>query len=159
MPTADGGLQVEADDRQHLADGAGPLDQGVLVQRGVRRQQHQVVAERGGEFGLADRLGGVAGAGDHDGLGAGGGLGGQFQHGSEQTDLGVVDGELGGVHADGDAAGAGGEVVAGQRPLPALVEATLGVEGERVGGNGTAPREPRQGGGLSGVRCGQHGLS
>jgi hypothetical protein len=53
------------------------------------------------------------------------------QHRPEEAD--VSDRELGGVHADGHAAGAGREVVARQGPLAALVEAPLGGQRQRVG--------------------------
>ena len=55
--------------------------------------------------------------------------------GIEEADARIADRELRGVHADGDAAGAGGDVIARQRALPPLVESALGIERERMRGN------------------------
>ena len=53
----------------------------------------------------------------------------------------VADGELGRVDADGHAAGPGGDVVAGEGPLAALVELAVGREGQRMGGDDLAGEE------------------
>jgi hypothetical protein len=46
----------------------------------------------------------------------------EAEHRLEQADGGIPDGELGRVHADGDAAGAGVAVIPCERNLAALVE-------------------------------------
>ena len=59
-----------------------------------------------------------------------GGLGGELQHRLVEPRL--TDGELRGVDADREPAGAGVDVVAGERPLPLRVQPALGVERERM---------------------------
>ena len=54
---------------------------------------------------------------------------------------GLADGELGGVHADGQSAGPGVQVVPRQRPLPAGIEVAFGVKGQRVGRDYGTPVE------------------
>ena len=47
----------------------------------------------------------------------------------------IANRKLGGVNSNSNPTRPGGKIVAGQRPLPALVELALGVEGKRVRGN------------------------
>ncbi len=53
-------------------------------------------------------------------------IGREFEHRSQQVDPGFANLELRRVHGDRDAAGAGGGVVPGQRPLSSFVESSLG---------------------------------
>ena len=69
-------------------------------------------------------------------------LGRELEHRAVEPD--VADRELRRVHADGETARAGVEVVARQRALAALVEAALGVERERVGRDDGAGAERRE---------------
>ena len=55
-------------------------------------------------------------------------LGGHPQHGFIEPMFRVANGKLRGMHTNGQPAGPGGHVVATQRPLPPLVEPTLGGE-------------------------------
>src|SRR5690606_30893676 len=96
------------------------------VLEALEAEEREVVAERRGELGLAEGLVPVAEyARDLEerpaGHGGVGGLGGEAQHGLEET--GLPDLELRRVHAHGHAAGPGRDVVAGKSSLPALVEA------------------------------------
>jgi hypothetical protein len=67
-------------------------------------------------------------------------FGGKFQHGPQQTDF--PNRELRRVHAHGNAADASGLVVAEQRALPAFVEFSPAVQGERTGRNDEAFEQP-----------------
>lgn len=93
-----------------------------------------MIAEVPRKLRLPNRLLGAAGgAGDqHEGtIGpAPRGLHRQAQHRLEQADLAYR--ELGGMNADCEAAGAGVDIVARKRPLPALVEAAIRGERERM---------------------------
>jgi len=60
-----------------------------------------------------------------------GGLGGEREDRGVEADLGVADLELGGVHADGKAAGTGVDVVADEGALAGFVPAAPVGEGER----------------------------
>ena len=138
---ADGGLEVEADDGEDLADGAEVVDHlidgGVL--EGGEGEEGGVVAEGGGERGFAEGLGrGAADAGDEDGVRGAGLFGGELEDGLEEVVLGVADGELGGVDGDGEAAGAGVDVVAREGALAGLVELAVRGEAEGVGGDDEA---------------------
>ena len=105
-----------------------------------------MVAERAGSARLLDGLGGLADdAGDHHqrALGPGPGrLGGQLQHGAVEAD--VPDLELRGVHANGEPAGAGIDVVARQRPLRGAIELALLVERQRMRRQHGAPAQDGQ---------------
>ena len=68
-------------------------------------------------------------------------LGGQREHRLEQADPRLADGELRRVHADRQAAGAGGDVIPRQRALASLVEPAVRGERERVRGDDDASRE------------------
>jgi hypothetical protein len=118
---------------------------------GREAEQPGVVTEVAGEGGLADGLVRPPDdAGDADKLCVGGSLllplgvraieffRAEAQHRLEQPDLRVADGELGRVHADGQAANARGGVVADQGALPALVELAGRVQRQRHGGDGDA---------------------
>ena len=67
------------------------------------------------------------------------GLGGELQH--RLVKPRITDRELRGVDADREPAGAGIDVVAGERPLPLRIQPALGVERERMGRDHHAPRE------------------
>ena len=60
-----------------------------------------------------------------------GGLGGEPQH--RLVEARLPDRELGGMDADREPAGAGIDVVAGERPLPLGVQQAPGIERERMG--------------------------
>ena len=124
------------------------LEDGVLARSFQRRdvEQADVIAEADRRARLLDGLGGAAGeAGDHHHRAVGPRLrrlANRAQHRLVQT--GITDGELGGVDANGEAAGAGVEVVAGQHPLAAGVEAALGVERQRMRRNDDAAPDRRE---------------
>ena len=165
--TADAGLQVEADDGEHLGDGAAVVDEVVLAGGAERSEAEEacVVAEAVQKGGFLNSLRrGAADAADaDDGLGmAVHFLGGKSEDRFEEADAGVADGELSGVHTDREATGASGEVVAGEGALTALVEAARGGEGEGVSRDGE-PRlegaaEVERAGGGGGFRIGHPGL-
>ena len=69
-------------------------------------------------------------------------LDGRLEHGLIQA--GFTDRELGGVHTDRQPAGAGIDVVAGERTLAAPVEAARRVQSERVRGDHRAFAQDRQ---------------
>src|SRR6476620_8150044 len=131
---ADGGLQVEAKN----VDDAGNRP-AVIEERADRCaakcgevDQAEGIAEVASLFGFAHGLPGVAAdAGDADervgaiGVGAVHFFGGDFEHRSEQTDRRIVDGELRGVDADGEAACAGSDVVTRESALAAFSELAL----------------------------------
>ena len=68
-------------------------------------------------------------------------FGGKFEDGLEEVVLRVADLELGRVHADGESAGAGGEVVTRQGSLVLLGELPVTVERQRLGGDDVAGEE------------------
>ena len=145
---ADRGLQVEADQWDFARDAFGVRDQLVLAgaRHGGEREQPGVIAEAARRLCLAHRLRGAPGEpGDHDrrrGRPLGGAAHRQLQH--RPVEPGVADRELGGVDADREPAGAGVEVVAGQRALAAGVELALGIERERMRRDHDAPAQRRQ---------------
>jgi hypothetical protein len=53
----------------------------------------------------------------------------------QQSNLGITNRELRGVHAHGDAACACGQVVSGQSALTAFVKPALGVQRQRMSWN------------------------
>src|SRR6202008_4178645 len=53
----------------------------------------------------------------------------------KQSNLGIADGELSGVHGNRDSSGAGGNVIAGEGTLAALIQFAAGVEREGVRGD------------------------
>ncbi len=139
-------LEVEPDHGQHLADRLGPEQELLLgtPRPPLRAEEHRVIPEPGGDLGLADRLPDVAdGARDPqerpvaDGLADG--LGGEREHRLVQAC--GSDRELGRVHADRDAARAGGDVVPREGTLSAFVQAAFGGEGQRVGRDDAALAE------------------
>lgn len=126
--SADGGLEVEADDGDDLGDGSGVGDQFVDggIAQGGEAEEDGVVAEGGGEFGFTDGLGsGSAGSGDLEDAARFGG--GEFEDRAEEA--AIADGELGGVDGDGDASRAGGGVVTGEGALAAFVHFAVRGEG------------------------------
>lgn len=152
-------LEVEADHRQHLADRRRTVEERRLVR--VRQagggDEDGVVAERPRGHGLGHRLlhrpAHPRDADDRRPRGVtplvpGALLGGQGQDGAVQPV--VTERELRGVDPDGDAARPRVQVVAGQRPLAALVEAAPGVQGEGMGGDHGAAVQ--QGGGRGTAR-------
>ena len=62
----------------------------------------------------------------------------ELEHRTQQTVLRLADRELRRVHADGDAACAGRDVIARQRTLVSLVELSISRERERVRGDHAA---------------------
>ena len=109
----------------------------VLAGIGKRREAHHpgVIAEAERRVRLGQRLLGPpdeARDADQRPLRPGlRGLGGEPQH--RLVEPRVPDGELGGVDADGEPAGAGVDVIAAERPLPRGIQPAPGVEGQRVG--------------------------
>jgi len=113
---------------------------------GGEADQPAVVAQVQGDLRLAKGLGRAAhqpGDLDHGGVGLSHGFGGQLEHGAIEPHLRVVDRELGGMHADGKAARAGGSVITHQGALVALVELALRRERQRTGRDHPALEEPR----------------
>ena len=141
---ADGRLQVEADQRHLAGDRGAVLDDLVLAGalHRAQAQQHGVIAERAGGTRLLHGLRGLADhAGDHDQRPLGParcGLGGQLQHRPVEAD--IADLELRGVHADGQPAGAGIDVVARQRALRAGGRTGAFSSSARGCAGSTAPR-------------------
>lgn len=147
---ADGGLEVKPDERAHGGNGAAVVDERVFgrVAPSGEAEEDGVITEAGGGGGLGDGLGrAAAGAGDLDEVAGGGGEGGvdgirgELEHGFEETVAGIADGELRGVHAHGETARAGGNVVASERGLMARGKAAGGVKRERLRGNDVAGEE------------------
>ena len=110
------------------------------LRQGAQAEQAGVVTVRQGGFGFAQGLIRVADDARHLGERAGVFLqmlvhrfGRQRQHRLQQTVFGLMQLELGRMHAHGDAARAGRAVVAGQRALAPLIQLEVGREGERVG--------------------------
>ncbi len=94
--------------------------QGLLVgvAHGGQAEQSGVISQVAGQRGFGHGLrGAAADAGNpHERFAAAGVepvelLGGQAQDGLEQADLGIADGELRGVHADGNASRPGRRIV------------------------------------------------
>ena len=96
-----------------------------------------MIAEIARELRLVHRLRRAAGEpGDHDRWLArpvARGAHRKLEHRPIEPD--VADRELGGMDADREPAGAGIEIVAGERALAARVELAVGVERERMGGD------------------------
>src|SRR5882724_11111820 len=137
---ADGGLEIKADDGNNLCDGATVGEEdgvGCLRERG-EAEEAGVVAKIGEECGFANGLRRVAtDSADTDerndavAVGAVHFFSSECEGGFEEAELRIANGELRGVNADGEAASAGGDVVARECALAAFVEATICVEGER----------------------------
>ena len=118
----------------------------IVVPQGGEAEQRGVVAERHRELRFAECLRGeTAHAGDQDRTGSEApvvhGAPRQVEDRLQQLHAGIADGELRGVHADGDAAGAGIAVVPRQRHLAPLVELARFGHGERVGRNHQAAQQ------------------
>ena len=100
----------------------------------AEREHPGVVAELARDLGLAPRLRRAAGeAGDEHHRARGpfaDRVDGELQ--DRLVEAGVADRELSGVHADGDAARTGVDVVARERALPPRVEAAVRIEREQV---------------------------
>ena len=75
----------------------------------------------------------------------------EAEDGFVECDVGIADGELGGVNADGKSAGTGVEIVADEGALVGFVPAAAGGERERKGGDELAGAEVGAEGG------GEHG--
>ena len=163
QPAAGGGLKVETDQRDGLRDRAAVAQQLIFARVLQRAQTEQagVITEFAGERGFGEGLPGLpADPCDSNGrssrradalgfrisacglvrLGclrpaATEFLEPQFEDWSEQTDLRIANRELRRVHADGQATGAGGEVIPEQRPLPPLVELALRIQRQRTSRN------------------------
>ena len=133
-PAADRGLQVEADERDAGADRRAVRDERGIVRVGQRGEAEQpgVVAEAHQQIRFATGLSRVVRRRRRSGS--------AVRRAARPRDpfprarapapartgrRGIADRELRRVHADREAAGAGGGVVAGQRPLAALVEAAV----------------------------------
>ncbi len=150
---ADGGLEIKADDGKNLCDSAAVGEERCIggVGKCGEAKESGVVAKIGEECGFANGLGRVAtDSADTDersgttAVGAVDFFGGECQNGFEEADLGIANGELRGVNTDGEASGAGGDVVARECALAAFVEATIRVERERMRGDDRALGEELQ---------------
>src|SRR5256885_2063554 len=158
---ADGGLEIEADDGENLCDGAAMRKEngvGCMRKRG-EAEEAGVVAKIGEERGFANGLRRIAtdsaDADERNGAVAVGAVHffcGEFQHRIEKADARIADCELRGVNADGEATGAGGDVVASECALAAFVEATIWVEGERMRGDDGALGKELNESGVNGQR-------
>lgn len=139
---ADGRLEVEAEDGEDGGEVADMVEDGVLgvVAEGGEAEQGGIVAKAGGEFGFADGLGGeAADAGDGGAAEGAPLLKRELENGLEQAM--VANGELGGMDADGDGAGAGLAVIAGEGALGVLVESACGGESQWVSRDDEAGEE------------------
>ena len=127
----DGGLKVEADDGKNLRDGA-----AVREENGIARFFHRGKTEEAGVVAQVRKetcfLQGLRrfttnSANTNQGFGAMA-VGaihffcGEFQHGLEETNLRIANGELRGVNSDGKTAAARGNVIASEGALAAFVE-------------------------------------
>ena len=145
---ADRGLQVEADHGQLVGEGTAVGEHPFLTRVAERREAHEngVVAELACDSRLGDRLLAAPGdSGDEEERPRrprARRLDRELEHRAVEPD--VADRELRGVDADGETAGAGVEVVARECSLAALVEAAIGVERERVGGDHGSGAEDRE---------------
>jgi hypothetical protein len=154
--SADGGLEVEADDGENGGDVTDVSDEGGLGGGlpAAGADEDGFEAEGAGALGFGDGLGcGATNAGDAD-LGRSEfaeGLGGEREDGLEEEVLRVADGELRRMQGDGQAAGSGRVVVADESPLMALRPASIGVEGEGKGRNDMAGEK-------AGAEFRRHGL-
>ena len=134
--TAHRRLQVEADQRNALGQARTMLQPLVLARAGEGGEAHHacVIAEAEGDVRLGQRLfrppDQARDTHQRPVCPGVGGLGGELQHRLVESRL--PDRELRGVDADGEPAGAGVDVVAGERPLPLRIQSALGVERERM---------------------------
>ena len=110
---------------------------------GSEAEQAGVVAEAREEIRLAQGLvGRAADAADADERVSAARVGAihfvtrERQHRLEQADARIANRELGRVHAHRQAAGASRRIVAGQRALAPFIQASAGVERQRMRGNG-----------------------
>ena len=136
--SAGGGLEVEAEDRDHLGDGAAVIDQLVVgrVRESAEAEEGSVESELDRRCCLGKRLSrrpDDACDEDRVRVAVAGRLGGELEHRAVQVDARRPDRELRRVDTDGDPAGTGVDVVAREAALAALVELPLGRERERVG--------------------------
>ena len=148
LPAADGRLQVEAEHRGdpgHLAAVVQQLLVAGLAQGG-QVQQAGMVSQLLDESRFSHRLrGGAADAGDPQqgfrpvGVGPVHLFPGQLQDGSKQVVPGIADGKLGHVHTQGQTSRTGRDVIAGQGPLPPLVQLAVGSQGQGMGGDDHSP--------------------
>ena len=141
------GLQIEADQRNPPGEPRAMGDPLVLAgaREGGEAHQPGVIAEAEGDIGFRESLfrpPDEARDPHQRPVGPGlGGLGGDPEH--RLVEAGLADRELGRVHADREAAGAGVEIVAGERALAPLVEPAAGIEGQRMGRDHDAAGERR----------------
>lgn len=107
-----------------------------------------MIAKTGEEFGFANGLRRVsadsADANERDGTSAVRAIhffGGYLQDGFEEAEAQFANGELRGVNAHSQAAGAGSDVIASERALAAFIETAITVEREGVRGDDGAVSE------------------
>ena len=144
---AHGHLQIEAhhvDDLSHLT---GTVDQLFLgqVSQAAGADQSSIIAQGLDDLGLGHSLRSLAAHAGHGAQGAAGtgsvsvhfGLG-DLQHALEQVDLGITDGELGGMHGNSQAVHAGFQVITDQAALAGLVELTVFIQHQGHGGQESA---------------------
>ncbi len=157
---ADGGLQIETEEWNLSGYGATVGEDFFLGVGGggpgAEAEEACVIAESTGSARFREGLrGATAEAGDERErarlrLGASGvrsreprrgGFGREAQDGFIECDVGIADGELGGVNADGKSAGTGVEVVADEGALVRFVPAAAAGERERKRGDELASAE------------------
>ena len=157
---ADGGLQIETEEWNLSGYGATVGEDFFLGVGGggpgAEAEEACVIAESTGSARFREGLrGATAEAGDERErarlrLGASGvrsreprrgGFGREAQDGFIECDVGIADGELGGVNADSKSAGTGVEVVADEGALVRFVPAAAAGERERKGGDELAGAE------------------
>jgi hypothetical protein len=144
--SAHGGLEVKTDDRDDFGDLAAVSDHFGLGGRfeGSEAEQRGIVTELAKQCGLANGLWSESAhaADAHEASRIVFELfGGEREHGFKECVLRIADRELCGVHANRDATGSGGVVVAQQGTLTSFVELARGIQRQRAGGNDKAAME------------------
>jgi len=141
-----GGPGAEAEEAGVIAEGTG----GVRFREGLRG----AAAEAGDERERTRLRLGASGRRSREPRG--GGFGRETEDGFVECDVGIADGELGGVNADSKSPGTGVEIVADEGALVGFVPAAAAGERERKGGDELAGAEVgAEGGGEHGVDGGQ----
>jgi hypothetical protein len=147
--SADGRLQVKADDRGDIGDLAAVAEKFFLrrIAERAEAEQASLVLKFAPEFGLGEGLRGVStDSGNAEGAAAGGGIEpGEFGGGERKNLLEHVallsDRELGGMHAHGETTGPGRVIVTNERVLAAGIKPAIGGEREGSGGNNEAAEQ------------------
>ena len=138
---AGGGLKVKPNQRNDLSHGAAVSDQVVFVGRPERGEAEEsgVITPIANQGRLGDGL--FCHAADTGNSGERGAVRvsacqlrcRQFEHGPEQSNLRLADGELSRMHPDGQSAGACRKIVSEESPLPAFIELAPRIQRQRAG--------------------------